>query len=109
MIDDGGRLDKVGLLSVTTARAAVMLFPRAKPEECWSMPPHLLQEFAETAAREAREEAEREAARLLRRPAPVPVVAADPLALLGRNGYHWAGNIDVLMRGKAAERHVARA
>ena len=81
--------------------------PVAKPEECWSMPPHLLQEFVETAAREAREEAEREARRLLRRPAPV--VAADPLALLGRNGYHWAGNIDVLMRGKAAERHLAQA
>jgi hypothetical protein len=71
------------------------------------MPAHLLQEFAETAAREAREEAEREARRLLRRPAPV--VAADPMALVGRNGYHWAGNIDILMRGKAAERHLAQA
>jgi hypothetical protein len=71
------------------------------------MPAHLLQEFVETVAREAREEAEREARRSLRRPAPV--VAADPLALLGRGGYHWAGNIDILMRGKAAERHMARA
>jgi hypothetical protein len=71
------------------------------------MPAHLLQEFAETAAREAREEAEREARRLLRRPAPV--VAADPFALLGRQGHHWAGNIDVLMRGKEVERHMARA
>jgi hypothetical protein len=81
--------------------------PVARQEECWSMPPHLLQEFAETAAREAREEAEREARRALRR--PPPVVAADALALLGRGGYHWAGNIDILMRGKAAERHLARA
>jgi hypothetical protein len=81
--------------------------PVAPPEECWSMPAHLLQEFAETAAREAREEAEREARRLLRRPAPV--VAADAFALLGRSGYHWAGNIDILMRGKAAERHLAQA
>ncbi len=81
--------------------------PAAPPEEVWSMPAHLLQEFVETAAREAREEAEREARRLLRRPAPV--VAADPLALLGRSGHHWAGNIDILMRGKAAERHLAWA
>ena len=81
--------------------------PVAPPEEVWSMPAHLLQEFAETAAREAREEAEREARRLLRQPAPV--VAADPFALVGRNGYHWAGNIDILMRGKAAERHMAQA
>jgi hypothetical protein len=71
------------------------------------MPAHLLREFAETAEREAREEAEREARRLLRRPAPV--VAADPLALVGRAGFHWAGNIDILMRGKAAERHMAQA
>jgi hypothetical protein len=82
--------------------------PVARQEECWSMPPHLLQEFAENCAREAREEAEREARRALRRPAPV-VAAADPLATLGRNGYHWAGNIDILLRGKAAERHLARA
>jgi hypothetical protein len=81
--------------------------PVAPPEEVWSMPADLLREFAETVAREAREEAEREARRLLRRPAPV--VAADPLALVGRAGYHWAGNIDILMRGKAAERHLARA
>jgi hypothetical protein len=81
--------------------------PVARPAEVWSMPAHLLQEFAETAAREAREEAEREARRQQRRPAPV--VAADPLALVGRNGFHWAGNIDILMRGKAAERHLARA
>jgi hypothetical protein len=123
--------------------------PVAPPAEVWSMPAHLLREFAETAAREAREELEREARRLPRPPAPVappaevwstpahlarelaeaaareageepqrearrlrrpaPVVAADPLALLGRGGSHWAGNIDILMRGKAAERHVARA
>ncbi len=81
--------------------------PLAPPEKVWSMPAHLLQEFAETAAREAREETEREARRLVRRPAPV--VAADPLALVGRNGFHWAGNIDILMRGKAAERHMAQA
>jgi hypothetical protein len=81
--------------------------PVAAPKEVWSMPAHLLQEFVETAAREAREEAEREARRLLRR--PPPVVAADALALLGRNGQHWAGNIDILMRGKAAERHLAQA
>jgi hypothetical protein len=82
--------------------------PLGKPEEVWSMPPHLHQEFAERVAQEAREEAEREARRLLRRPAPV-VAAADPMAMLGRAGYHWAGNIDILMRGKAAERHMARA
>jgi hypothetical protein len=81
--------------------------PVARLEEAWSMPAHLLREYAETAAREAQEELEREARRLLRRPAPV--VAADPLALLGRAGYHWAGNIDILMRGKAAERHMAQA
>src|SRR3954454_4437010 len=81
--------------------------PAAPPEQVWSMPAHLLQEFAEAAAREAREEEEREARRLLRRPAPV--VAADPLALVGRNGFHWADNIDILMRGKAAERHMAQA
>lgn len=81
--------------------------PVAAPEECWSMPAHLLREFAENAAREAREEAEREARRALRR--PPPVVATDALALLGRGGTHWAGNIDILMRGKAAERHMARA
>ena len=71
------------------------------------MPPHLLQEFAETTAREAREEAERLARQQVRRPAPV--VAADILSPLGRNGYHWAGNIDILMRGKEAERHMAKA
>lgn len=81
--------------------------PVAKPEECWSMPPHLLREFAERVAREAREEAEREARRLLRRPAPI--VAADTFALTGRNGVQWAGNIDILMHGKAAERHCAGA
>jgi hypothetical protein len=32
--------------------------------------------------------------RVLRSP---PVVAANPLPLLGRGGVHWAGNIDVLM------------
>lgn len=76
-----------------------------------SMPPHLLREFAETAAREAREEAEREAARQARRQLrqPAPVVAGDPFALVGREGLHWAGNIDILMRGKSAERHLARA
>jgi hypothetical protein len=89
--------------------------PVAPPAEVWSMPAHLLREFAETAAREAREElerearkeAEREARHLLRR--PVPVVAANPLALLGRAGTHWLGNIDILMRGKAAERHMAQS
>src|SRR5262249_20073553 len=81
--------------------------PVARPEEVWNMPAHLLQEYAEKVAREAREEAEREARRLQRQPAPV--VAGDALALLGRAGYHWAGNIDILMRGKAAERHMARA
>ncbi len=81
--------------------------PVAGPEEVWSMPPHLLREFAERAAQEAREEAEREARRLLRRPAPV--VAADTFSLVGRAGYHWAGNIDILMRGKTTERHMARA
>jgi hypothetical protein len=81
--------------------------PVTKPADCWNMPAHLLQEFAENTAREALAEAEREARRALRRPAPV--LAADPLALVGRNGYHWAGNIDILMRGKAAERHMAQA
>jgi hypothetical protein len=81
--------------------------PETAPKKIWSMPPHLLQEYAETVAREAREEAEREARRLLRRPAPV--VAADAFALAGRHGAHWAGNIDILMRGKEAERHMAQA
>jgi hypothetical protein len=36
-------------------------------------------------------------------------VTADAYALTGRQGVHWAGNIDILMRGKAAERHMARA
>jgi hypothetical protein len=44
--------------------------------------------------------------RVLRSP---PVVAADPLAVLGRGGVYWAGNIDVLMRNKPVERHLARA
>src|SRR5262249_7149799 len=44
--------------------------------------------------------------RVLRSP---PVVAADPLAVLGRGGVYWAGNIDVLMRSKPVERHLARA
>jgi hypothetical protein len=81
--------------------------PVAPPEQVWSMPAHLLQEAAENAAREAREEAERAARRPLRRPAPV--VAGDPFALVGRSGVHWAGNIDILMRGKTAERHMAQA
>jgi hypothetical protein len=38
-----------------------------------------------------------------------PGVAADPFALLGTGGVHWAGNIDVLMRQKAVERHLAQA
>jgi len=87
---------------------AIAPAPLAKTEEeCWTMPPHLLQEFADNAAREAREEAEREARRLLRRPAPM--LTADAFALVGRNGVHWAGNIDVLMRGKEVERHMAMA
>lgn len=81
--------------------------PVAKPEEVWYLSPLLLRALAEQAEREAREEAEREARRQLRRPAPV--VAADAFALLGRQGVHWAGNIDILMRGKSAERHLARA
>jgi hypothetical protein len=44
--------------------------------------------------------------RVLRSP---PVVAADPLAVLGRGSVYWAGNIDVLMRNKPVERHLARA
>ncbi len=81
--------------------------PVAKPEEIWYLSPRLLRALAEEAEREAREEAEREARRLLRRPAPV--VAADPQTLIGRQGTHWAGNIDILMRGKSAERHLAKA
>lgn len=81
--------------------------PIAKPEEVWFMSPALLQEFAESEARRAREELEREANRLLRRQAPI--LAGDLLATLGRGGYHWAGNIDILMRGKEAERHMAQA
>lgn len=73
----------------------------------WSMPPDLLREFAETTAREAREEAEREARRLVRR-AP-PILAADSFAVTGREGVHWTGNIDILMRDIAAERHLAGA
>jgi hypothetical protein len=42
------------------------------------------------------------------RPA-LPTVANDPFALLGRGGLHWAGNIDVLMRNKSVERHLAQA
>jgi hypothetical protein len=82
--------------------------PVAPEKEVWSMPVHLLQEFAERVAREEREEAERQARRQLRRVPPI-LAAADPLTLLGRNGLHWAGNIDILMRGKQAERHMARA
>src|SRR5262249_11373072 len=81
--------------------------PIAKPEEAWFMSPALLQEYAENEARKAREELQREANRLLRRQAPI--LAGDLHALLGRGGFHWAGNIDILMRGKAAERHMARA
>jgi hypothetical protein len=72
-----------------------------------SMSAQVLQAFVDTATRELREEVEREALRRQRQPAPV--VAADALALLGRGDTHWAGNIDILMRGKAAERHLARA
>ena len=93
--------------AVVSGTAWVPQPPATKPEECWSMPPHLLQEFAERVAQEAREEAERLARRSVRR-AP-PVVAADPFAVVGRNGTHWAGNVDILMRGKQAERHLARA
>lgn len=75
--------------------------------QVWTMPPHLLREFVETAAREAREEAERAARQQVRRPAPI--LAGNPFATLGRQGHHWAGNIDILMRGKAAERHLAGA
>lgn len=82
--------------------------PVGPPEKCWTMPPHLLQEYAERVAREAREEAERLARRAERRTPPV-LAAADPMALLGHQGMHWAGNIDILMRGKAAERHFAGA
>jgi hypothetical protein len=46
--------------------------------------------------------------RRLRRP-PSPVLANDPLALLGRDGVHWAGNIDVLLHRKPVERHLAQA
>jgi hypothetical protein len=81
--------------------------PVARPEEHWSLSPRFLRAVAEEAEREAREEAEREARRRNRRSAPV--VAADALALLGRQGTHWAGNIDILMRGKSAERHMAQA
>jgi hypothetical protein len=81
--------------------------PIARPEEVWFMSPALLQEYAENEARKAREELQREANRLLRRPAPI--LAGDLQAFLGRGGFHWAGNIDILMRGKAAERHMARA
>ena len=81
--------------------------PVVKPEGDWSTSPRLLQALAEEAAREAREEAEREARRLLRKPAPV--VAPDSFSLVGRQGSHWAGNIDILMRGKSAERHLAQA
>jgi len=38
-----------------------------------------------------------------------PITANDPMALLGRAGFHWAGNINILMRNKAVERHVAKA
>jgi hypothetical protein len=88
--------------------------PVAGPENVWELSPRTLQLLAEDAERVAREEAreiaeraEREARRQLRGPAPV--VAADPLTLVGRQGVHWAGNIDILMRGKTAERHMAQA
>jgi hypothetical protein len=92
--------------------------PVVKPENVWELSPRTLQLLAEDAERVAREEAreiaeraEREASRLARRQlrGPAPVVATDPLTLLGRQGVHWAGNIDILMRGKAAERHMAQA
>jgi hypothetical protein len=92
--------------------------PVVKPEDVWNLSPRTLQLLAEDAERVTREEAreiaeraEREAQRPARRPlrGPAPVVAADPLTLLGRQGVHWAGNIDILMRGKAAERHMAQA
>jgi hypothetical protein len=79
----------------------------AHPREISCVPPHRMQEFLDAVAREAREEAEEQARRLKRRPAPV--VAADPMAVMRRGGAHWAGNIDILMRGKAAERHLAQA
>lgn len=44
-----------------------------------------------------------------RRRRAAPMLAPDPFALLGRGGIHWAGNIDVLMRRKAVERHLAQA
>lgn len=76
-------------------------------DELWFESPRLLQALAEEAEREAREEAERLARKEKRRAAPV--LAADTFALVRRQGAHWAGNIDILMRGKQAERHVAQA
>ncbi|MFH1279349.1 MAG: hypothetical protein ABIK65_13325 [Candidatus Eisenbacteria bacterium] len=37
------------------------------------------------------------------------LLPADPLALLGRAGAHWAGNINVFAGSHAVERHKARA
>lgn len=34
---------------------------------------------------------------------------ADPLALFGRGGIHWAGNLNIFFPGKDVERHLAQA
>jgi len=70
-------------------------------------PARLLAAVEQVAEPEAAEPAV-EAPQQRRRRSP-PVVANDPLALLGRGGVHWAGNIDILMRNKAVERHMAKA
>jgi hypothetical protein len=44
----------------------------------------------------------RDASRMLALP-------ADPMELLGRTNVHWAGNLNVFVRGKAVERHLAQA
>lgn len=48
-----------------------------------------------------------------RRPAvpvlpPAPAPATDLLALMGRGGVHWAGNLNLFFPGVDVERHVAR-
>jgi hypothetical protein len=80
-----------------------------KQESVWSIPAERMQEYLDTVAREAREDAERAEREARRQRRQAAILAADPFALLGRAGTHWAGNIDILMRGKVAERHLAQA
>jgi hypothetical protein len=41
--------------------------------------------------------------------APMGVLPPDLMDLMGRPGFHWAGNLNVFVGGRAVERHLAQA